>query len=89
MKALILIPTILLAACTSVVPVTQPWPQAPGVLVGEPCPALNKLQPVPQLSQVAKTVANNYSEYYQCAAKLEAWQRWYREQQIIHESLGK
>jgi len=87
MKLLVIALALTLSACTSVVPVTAKWPQAPGTLVQEPCPDLQKLHENPQLSQVAKTVVDNYSEYYQCAAKLSAWQRWYQEQKAIYEGL--
>jgi uncharacterized protein YceK len=87
MKLLAILLALTLSGCSTVVPVTQPWPDAPGKLAQEPCVDLQKLTEAPQLSQVAKTVVNNYSEYYQCAVKLEAWQRWYQEQKIIHERL--
>jgi hypothetical protein len=87
MKLLLIALAFVLTACTSVVPVTTKWPDAPGVLVQEPCPNLQKLNDDPKLSQVAKTVTDNYSEYYQCAAKLSAWQRWYLEQKTIYEGL--
>jgi hypothetical protein len=87
MKFLIIAVALLLSACSTTVPVTAKFPQAPGTLVQEPCPDLKKLQDEPKLSDVAKTVTVNYSEYYMCAIKLEAWQRWYREQKIIYEGL--
>lgn len=87
MRLLLVILALSLTACSTVVPVTAKWPQAPGILVQEPCPDLQKLQTDPKLSQVAKTVVDNYSEYYQCAAKLSAWQRWYQEQKAIYEGL--
>jgi hypothetical protein len=84
----LLIPFILaLSACSTTVPVVAKFPQAPGTLVQEPCPDLKKLQDEAKLSDVAKTVTVNYSEYYMCAIKLEAWQRWYREQKVIYEGL--
>ena len=84
----LLIPLILaLSACSTTVPVVAKFPQAPGTLVQEPCPDLKKLQDEAKLSDVAKTVTVNYSEYYMCAIKLEAWQRWYREQKGIYEGL--
>lgn len=86
MKLLILSLTLLLSACTTV-PVTARFPQAPGALVQEPCPNLQKLQDEAKLSDVAKIVTVNYTEYYMCAVKLEAWQRWYREQKTIYESV--
>lgn len=86
MKLLILSLALLLSACTTV-PVTAKFPQAPGALVQEPCPNLQKLQDEAKLSDVAKIVTVNYTEYYMCAVKLEAWQRWYREQKTIYESV--
>ena len=85
MKALILT-LALLTGCTTVVPVTQKFPSAPAQ---ELCSTLKKLPDNPQLSDVAKTVAINYSEYYVCAAKVDAWQEWYTKQKILYEGLGK
>jgi hypothetical protein len=70
-----------------VVPVTQPWPEAPGLQATTGCSNLQKLADNPQLSQVAKTVTNNYTEYYQCATKLDAWIDWYQQQKLIHQGL--
>ena len=87
MKSLILAVVFVLAGCSTTVPVTAKFPQAPGTLVQESCPNLQKLEESAKLSDVAKTVTVNYSEYYLCAVKLEAWQRWYREQKTIYESV--
>ena len=87
MKLLAISLILLLSACSTTVPVTAKFPQTPGTLVQEPCPDLKKLQDESKLSDVAKTVTVNYSEYYMCAVKLEAWQRWYREQKTIYEGL--
>lgn len=87
MKLLILTFAFALSACTTVVPVTAKFPEPPGILAQEACVDLQKLHSDPKLSQVAKTVTTNYSEYYQCAAKLDAWQRWYTEQKVIYERL--
>ena len=87
MKLLAIALVFLLSACSTTVPVTAKFPAAPGTLVQEPCPDLKKLQDDVKLSDVAKTVSVNYSEYYVCAIKLEAWQRWYREQKVIYEGL--
>ena len=87
MKLLAISLVFLLNACSTTVPVTAKFPQAPGALVQEPCPDLKKLSDEAKLSDVAKTLTVNYSEYYMCAVKLEAWQRWYREQKVIYEGL--
>ncbi len=84
MKYLLIGLLLVLSGCTTV-PVTAKFPEAPGILAQESCPALQKLDKEPKLSDVAKTVDANYTLYYTCAFKLEAWQRWYREQKIIYE----
>ena len=87
MKILAIALVLLLSACSTTVPVTAKFPEAPGVLLQEPCPNLQKLSEDSKLSDVAKIVIVNYTEYYTCAVKLDAWQRWYREQKVIYESL--
>jgi len=62
MKSLAIALVFLLSACSTTVPVTAKFPQAPGTLVQEPCPNLQKLQDEAKLSDVAKTVTVNYSE---------------------------
>jgi hypothetical protein len=86
-KTILLALTLFLTGCASVVPVTQTWPEAPGLQSMQPCAELKKLPDSPQLSDVAKTVTHNYTEYYQCVIKLEAWQEWYKKQEIIHKGL--
>lgn len=86
MKALLL-SLLLLTGCSTVVPVTQKWPEAPGLQSTQACPKLKKLEQDTTLSGVAKTVSVNYDEYYNCAIKLEAWQEWYQKQKLIHEGL--
>jgi hypothetical protein len=88
MRILAAILILTLSACTTV-PVIQKFPQAPGPQVQVGCPELKKLPENAVLTDVAKTVANNYTEYYTCAAKLDAWITWYTQQKIIFEGLGK
>jgi hypothetical protein len=87
MKLLVIALALVLTGCSTTVPVVAKFPAAPGTLVQEPCPDLKKLEANAKLSDVAKTVTFNYSEYYTCAVKLDAWQRWYREQKAIYEGL--
>lgn len=87
MKTILLALTLTLAGCASVVPVTQKWPEAPGLQSQQPCGELKSLPNNPTLSQVAEVVNQNYTQYYQCVVKLEAWQNWYQQQQIIHKDL--
>jgi hypothetical protein len=87
MKLLILVTALLVSGCSTVVPVTQRWPEPPGLQSLQPCLELKKLEESATLSGVATTVTGNYTEYYQCAVKLAAWQEWYAKQQIIHQGL--
>ena len=78
-----------LTGCSTVVPVTAKFPEAPAKQALIACPQLNTLQETAQLSDVAKTVVINYTEYYTCAVKMDAWIEWYQKQKIIFEGLGK
>jgi hypothetical protein len=89
MKILAIASALLLSACTTVVPVTAKFPEPPGLQAKTPCPNLKKLEANPQLSDVARTVTINYTEYYTCAVKTDAWIEWYAKQKIIFEGLGK
>ena len=89
MKILAILAALSLSACTTVVPVTAKFPEPPGLQAQKPCPQLQKLTDKPQLSDVAKTVTVNYTEYYTCAVKTDAWIEWYAKQKIIFEGLGK
>ena len=77
------------SGCSTVVPVTAKFPASPGQSYMQACPDLQKLKDAPQLSDVSKTISVNYGTYYECAVKLDAWIRWYTEQQTIFESAGK
>ena len=89
MKYLLLIAVILLQACSTVVPLTAKFPEQPGRLAAESCAALQKLPDHAKLSEVAKTVTVNYTTYYECAVKLDAWIEWYQIQKNIFEKVAK
>jgi len=80
---------LLLAGCSTVVPVTVRFPEPPGRGATVACPALQKLNDSARLSDVADTVTINYSTYYECAVKADAWQEWYRIQKHISEGAGR
>jgi hypothetical protein len=48
---------------------------------------LEKLKDDSKLSDISKTVSNNYTTYYECAVKNDAWLEWYEIQKNIYESL--
>jgi len=77
---------LLLTGCATNVPVVMKFPEAPTVLM-EKCPELKSLNEDVKLSDVAKTVAINYTTYYECALKVESWIGWYQAQKVIYESV--
>ena len=83
MKYLLLI--LLLTGCTTV-PVTAKFPEAPNELLLK-CPALKQLDEEVKLSDVAKNITYNYTLYYECAIKYDAWIEWYQSQKKIFESV--
>ena len=83
MKYLLL---ILLVGCSTTVPVKRNFPEVPERLL-QKCPQLEKLENEAKLSDIAKTVTNNYTTYYECAAKDDALIEWYKIQKDIFESV--
>lgn len=75
----------LLAACSTAVPLTQRFPDVP-VMLMERCPELKTI-PGEKVTIVefTKTVSENYSTYYQCAGRTDAWIDWYDQQKKIWE----
>ena len=80
---------LLLAGCSTAVPVTVKFPEPPGRGATATCPALQKLNDGAKLSDVATTVTINYSTYYECAVKTDAWIEWYNIQKHISEGAGR
>lgn len=89
MKLLAISLLLCLTACSTAVPVTAKFPEPPGKLATQSCPELQKLKDDAKLSDVSRTVTINYSSYYECAVKTDAWIEWYKIQKIIFEGAGK
>ncbi len=77
---------MMLSGCSTTVPVTAKFPEPPK-FSKDACPQLEKLNNDAKLSDVATTVTNNYSTYYECAVKNDAWIEWYQIQKTIFESV--
>ena len=75
------------SGCSTAVPVTAKFPEAPGKLATTRCPDLQKLKDDAKLSDVSRTVTINYSTYYECAVKADDWQEWYEIQRRIFEGV--
>jgi hypothetical protein len=81
-----LIALLLLSGCSTTVPIVVKFPVAPPELM-EKCTELKTLSDEAKLSDVAKSVVNNYTLYYQCAVKVDAWIEWHESQTKIFEEV--
>jgi len=85
MKYLACFLLILVTGCSSV-PIAPKFPEVPDRIL-QKCPQLEKLSEESKLSDIAKTVTNNYTTYYECAVKHDAFIEWYQVQKKIYESV--
>jgi len=84
--AIVIMLVLAITGCSTTVPVTAKFPDAPRLGLGT-CP---QLQPVPddvKLSGLTSTVTTNYSTYYECAVKVDQWNEWYAIQKRIFEGV--
>jgi hypothetical protein len=88
MKILLLFPLLILAGCSTTVPVTVKFPEAPKVLLDK-CPPLQTIDKQENVSiiDITKNVTANYTTYYECGTKVENWIEWYNEQQKLWKTL--
>lgn len=86
-RLLILAPILLLAACSTTVPVKRTFPEVPAELLTE-CPDL-KLVPegTTELSKTLSVVVENYGQYKECQLKADLWTEWYTKQKKIFEEV--
>jgi alpha-L-arabinofuranosidase len=87
MNKLIIAIALLLAGCSTTVPVVAKFPDAPNELK-QTCPDLNKVDIEDhKLSSVLKTVTKNYEQYKECKIKVDSWNEWYAEQKKLFENV--
>ena len=83
MKALILSLAIVLAGCSTTVPVARKFPEAPEVLK-QKCESLKLIEgDKVAITEMLKVIVHNYSLYHECSTKVEGWQEWYEAQKKI------
>jgi hypothetical protein len=79
----------LMTGCSTTVPVTAKFPSAPELILSK-CPKLKTIEgETVSIIDFTKTVTLNYTTYYECSAKSDAWIEWYNEQKKIFEEAGK
>jgi hypothetical protein len=77
----ILFCSLVLAGCGHI-PAKPNWPVAPNIGT---CPELVDAIPSEKFSELLKTVTTNYGKYHECKARVDAWQKWYDDQQKIYK----
>ena len=87
--AIVIMLVLAITGCSTAVPVTARFPDPPGSLATQSCAELQKLKEDARLSDISRTVTVNYSSYYECAVKTDAWIEWYKIQKIIFEGVAK
>jgi len=80
---------VILAGCSTVVPVKQKFPEVPNQLM-EKCPPLELIEkPTVLLSELIVIITKNYMKYHDCSHNVENWQDWYVKQKQISDELNK
>lgn len=82
----ILIVSLLLSGCSITTPVARKFPQVPETLI-QRCPELEAMTDNVKLSDVAKSITENYTHYYECSNKHDAFVEWYKVQKKIFEDV--
>lgn len=86
MRVLALLPALLLTGCLTTAP---KFPDVPPELKTA-CPELNEVaNGTTELSKVLDVVVVNYSTYYECRVKVDAWLQWHKEQKEIFDKAVK
>ena len=86
---LVLLMVVSLTGCSTLVPVKQKFPEAVPELQKE-CPELLQIQgDKVSITDMLKTIVQNYNTYYQCANKVEGWNEWYNKQKEIFDKVNK
>ena len=85
MKYLLIL--VLLAGCTTTVPVKQKFPNATPELMKK-CENLKKIEgDKVAITEMLKVIVHNYSLYYECSTTVDGWQDWYNEQKKIFDNV--
>jgi hypothetical protein len=84
--ALVIMVILAITGCSTTVPVSAKFPDAPRLGQGT-CPQLQTVAEGVKLSELTNTVTINYSTYYECAVKADQWNEWYAIQKRIFENV--
>ena len=83
----LLILTLLLAGCSTTVPVKRTFPDVPEELKMS-CPDLKEVpEGTTELSKTLAVVVDNYGQYKECQLKVDLWTEWYTKQKEIFDKV--
>jgi hypothetical protein len=82
----LIVSLFLLTSCSTTVPVTVKFPPIPEELNVQ-CPPLNKIPPEAKLSDISKTITENYKQYKDCSTNNSGLIEWFNKQKKIFEEL--
>lgn len=84
----LLILTLLLAGCSTTVPVKRTFPDVPEELKAA-CPDLKEVpEGTTELSKTLAVVVDNYGQYKECQLKVDLWTDWYEKQKKIFNEVN-
>jgi hypothetical protein len=84
---LLLIPALLLTGCLETAPVKRNFPEIP-VELQKACPELQEAtKDTKEFSKLLDVVVVNYTTYYECRVKIDAWLQWHQEQKKIFDEV--
>ena len=87
MKLYSLIIILLISGCSTTVPVVAKFPEAPQSLKID-CPVLKKIEgDAISIVDLHTVVVENYTQYHECATRVEGWNEWYTQQKKIFDEL--
>ncbi len=86
----IILITLVLSGCSLMPKLTAGKPKFPEPIkeLTEPCPDLKMIEgDKVAISDLLKSVVQNYTLYYQCSLKNDSWNEWYKKQKEIYEKV--
>jgi hypothetical protein len=86
MKKYLILLVLFLSGCSTTVPVTVKFPTLP-VELSVMCPPLKLIPNDAKLSDIAKTVTDNYKLYHLCSTNNDALLEWITTQKKIFEEI--
>jgi hypothetical protein len=82
MKYIFILLVSLLTGCSILTPVKTTFPSIPNELNNQ-CPSLKKIPDEAKLSDISKTITENYTTYKTCALNNNGLVEWYNTQKEI------